>query len=470
VKDLLDKAEQAMELARRAGAEAAEVYVIDAPQDTVLFRPTGAVVGLRTAVTVPHRGLGLAARWGRSVGFASTTDLTDRGLEVTAGEARAAAIPEDPPLPLTGPGPGPVTAVPGLVDHRLLEMNLPDLVEVGRDLVEEAQAAGAGVLGVTVSARCRRVAIANTLGVARSSLDTVVEAGAYAATPGGGFAFWSKASRTLDGLRAERVGATAARIAAEADNPRPVAAGRQTVVLKPQALLSLLGNSLAPALGADRALEGLGPFHGFGGIGDLVAAPVLSITDDATRPGGTGSRDFDAEGTPAGKTLVIREGRLVSLLYNNLTAARAGKGAPAGTVVSTANASRDHSERMRTFVEPSGHFGYRPGVAPSTLVVEAPRATYPTLADAGVDDGLLVVDVMGAFVIDPAVGDFSVTTTNAWAVERGGLTYPVKRAMLSGNVYSLLKQVEALVEEPDEVAGPFSLVTPSWVVTGVEVI
>jgi len=268
------------------------------------------------------------------------------------------------------------------------------------------------------------------------------------------------------------VGKTAAAFARASENAREVVPGRQTVILRPDAVASLLANSLAPALGADRVLELTSPFTAVSPR-EPVAASVLWLTDDATRPSATGSYAFDAEGAPGQATPLIEGGRLASFLHNNRTGTAWRRRPDSGTgpaPASNGNASRDRSDRMSTFVEPSGVFGYRPGVAPSNLVVTAPGATYPNIGAAGVDKGLLVNDVMGAFVIDPAVGDFSVTTTNAWALEGGGVAYPVKRAMLTGNVYTLLKQVRALVEEPGEVVGPFTLISPSWVVAELAVV
>ncbi len=473
MQDLLERAEQALELARRAGAAAAEAYVIDAPADAVSFERAGAGSGgvrLRTAVTVPHRGLGLTAQWGGLVGFASTTDLSAAGLEDVVRACRHAALPEEPGLALTPPsGVRPSPTPSDLVDRRVVEMSLADLVEVAREVAEEVWEAGGLAVGVVSFARCRRVAVANSLGLARSSLDTLVSAGAYAASPGGGLASWSRASRSLEGLRRLSVGRRAAGMALSSEGARDVVPGRQTVVLGPGAVLSLLAGSLGPALGADRVGEGSSPFSGRDGrprLGEEVAASLLSVTDDATRPVGTGSYEFDAEGTPGGVTPLIRDGILVAVLHNNRTAAAAR---PAGEA-SSGNASRDRSDRMTTFVEPSGHFGYRSGVSPSTLVVQAPGRTYAGPGEAGVDRGLLVADVMGAFVIDPAVGDFSVTTTNAWALERGSPAYPVRRAMLTGNIYEMLKMVSALAGEPEDVAGPFSVLTPAWVVSELTVV
>ena len=464
MQDLVERAEQAVELARRAGADAAEAFVLDAPEDAVLLEPSGAgEFALRTANTVLHRGLGLAARWGRRVGFASTTDLSPPALAEVVNDCRRAALPDDPALPLVSAGEAP--EAPGLADKRVLEMNLPEIVGVAMTVGAEAREAGVGVLGVVATATCRRVAIVNSAGLVRSSLDTRISAGLYAMSRGGGFAMWSRTSRSLAGLLALAVGRKAAALARSSDDARDVVPGLQTVVLRPDALLSLLATSLGPALGADRVAEGTSPFAAGGASpGDGVASAILDVTDDATRPGSTGSYLFDAEGTAGQVTPVIRAGRLVSLLHNNYSAASLGLRR------STGNASRDRSGRMSTFVEPSGPFGYRPGILPSSLVVTSPGPTFPDLPAAGVDRGLLVQDVMGAFVIDPAVGDFSVTTTNAWALERGRPAYPVKRAMLSGNMYSLLKQVVALAEEPEDVVGPFSLVSPSWVVADLVIV
>lgn len=479
MQDLVERAEQALEMARRSGAEAAEVFVIDAPIDAALFEPAAAGSGegggaspsgpgvrLRTAVTVPQRGLGLATRWsGGRVGFASTTDLTEAGIAEAVAAGRAAALPEDPALALT-PATGETTTPDpvGLIDRRILEMNLPDLVAVGREVALEAIEAGVAVLGVLATAVCRRVAVANSAGLCRSSLDTLITAQAYASSPKAGLAGWSRASRSLEGLRLEAVGRRAAERSVSAEGARSAPPGRQTVVLMPEAVYSLLAQSLAPALGADRILAGLSPLGRPTPGGEPVASAVLTIDDDATRPGATGSYAFDAEGTPGRPSRLIAGGVLVGMLHNNLTTVRAAAGAAGG------NASRDQSDRMRTFVEPAGEFGYRPGVAPSNLVVSAPGATFGSLAEAGVDRGLLVADVMGAFVIDPAVGDFSVTCTNAWALEGGRPAYPAHRPMLTGNVYDLLGRVVALAGEPVDVRGRFSITTPMWVVEGLTVV
>jgi PmbA protein len=478
MQDLVEKVEQVLDIAKRAGADGAEVFVIDAPEDVVSFESAGAggEPAPRTAVTVLKRGLGLAARWGGLVGFASTTDLEPPALTLVVEAARGAAFPEDPPLPLTPPPARPSAAGPGLSDKRLLEMNLPDLAGVVRDVVRDVREAGAGILEANGFACCRRRAVGNSLGLIRSSLDTRIGAAVYAVSPGGGLGGYGRLSRSLSGFRSLTVGAKAAAIARASDGPRDVVAGRQTVVLRPDAVLSLLTTSLGPALGADRVLAGNSPFTA-ASLGRMVAARILSITDDATRPSASGSYDFDAEGAAGRATPLIEGGRLVSFLHNSRTAAiwTGGRTAANGVggrraATSTGNASREKTDEMSTFVEPSGVFGYRSGVMPSNLVVQGPEATYGELEAAGVDRGLLVCDVMGAFVIDAAVGDFSVTTTNAWALERGRLAYPVKRAMLSGNVYRLLKQVCALVEEPEDAAGPFSLLSPSWVVADLTVI
>ena len=251
MQDLVERAEQAVELARRAGADGAEAFVLDAPEDAVLLEPSGAgEFALRTANTVLHRGLGLAARWGRRVGFASTTDLSPPALAEVVNDCRRAAMPDDPALPLVSAGDAPEAS--GLADKRVLEMNLPEIVGVAMTVGAEAREAGVGVLGVVATATCRRVAIVNSAGLVRSSLDTRISAGLYAMSRGGGFAMWSRTSRSLAGLLALAVGRKAAALARSSDDARDVVPGPQTVVLRSDALLSLLATSLGPALGADR--------------------------------------------------------------------------------------------------------------------------------------------------------------------------------------------------------------------------
>jgi len=56
-------------------------------------------------------------------------------------------------------------------------------------------------------------------------------------------------------------------------------------------------------------------------------------------------------------------------------------------------------------------------------------------------------DVIGAHTANPLTGDFSVELANAYLCRGGTPEYPVRKAMLSGNVFEMLREIEGLSRE-----------------------
>ena len=64
-----------------------------------------------------------------------------------------------------------------------------------------------------------------------------------------------------------------------------------------------------------------------------------------------------------------------------------------------------------------------------------------------IDSGFLTTSVLGAHTANPITGDFSVECSNAFAIENGEIARPVKKAMMSGNIYDILSNCDALKSE-----------------------
>jgi PmbA protein len=79
----------------------------------------------------------------------------------------------------------------------------------------------------------------------------------------------------------------------------------------------------------------------------------------------------------------------------------------------------------------------------------------------------LVTDVLGAHTANPISGDFSVEANNAFIIENGEITGPVKKSMLSGNIFGSLKQSESIDSEIKQF-GPF--ITPKILVHDLRVV
>ena len=73
---------------------------------------------------------------------------------------------------------------------------------------------------------------------------------------------------------------------------------------------------------ADLAQSGLSVYSGK--IGRQIAAPLITVIDDATIPGKRGSFRFDDEGTGAERTVLVEKGVLKTFMYDRLTAMKDG--------------------------------------------------------------------------------------------------------------------------------------------------
>ena len=78
-----------------------------------------------------------------------------------------------------------------------------------------------------------------------------------------------------------------------------------------------------------------------------------------------------------------------------------------------------------------------------TAACHTPEAGHAHLPDRGPFKSL----PQGAHTANPITGDFSVECSNAFAIENGEIAGPVKKAMMSGNIYDILSNCDALKSE-----------------------
>lgn len=180
--------------------------------------------------------------------------------------------------------------------------------------------------------------------------------------------------------------------------------------------------------------EGKSPLSGR--LGEQVASPLVTLTDDPTLVRGLNSRAFDAEGCPSAPLTLIEAGKLAALMHNAQTAARAG-------THSTGHAARQGIQGTV-------------GVAPSNLRLEA-GATDAAALPRGLT-GLRLTGVAGGHAgANPITGDFSLQAEGFW-LEEGTVAHPLDVFTVAGNILDLLAGIEAvgaeLRETVDAVSAP----------------
>ena len=157
-------------------------------------------------------------------------------------------------------------------------------------------------------------------------------------------------------------------------------------------------------------------------LGTKIAAPGVTIVDDALIPGGLGSRPFDGEGLAAGRTVLVREGVLESYLLDTYSARKLG-------MRSTHHAARDGS-----------------GVAVSTSnLMLLPGTAKPADLIASVESGFYVTELIG-FGVNGVTGDYSRGAVGLW-IENGELAYPVEEVTVAGNLIAMFAAIDGVGDD-----------------------
>jgi TldD protein len=194
-------------------------------------------------------------------------------------------------------------------------------------------------------------------------------------------------------------------------------AGSMDVVLGPGWPGVLLHEAIGHGLEGDFNRKGTSAFAGR--MGDKVAADGVTVVDDGTLPGRRGSLSIDDEGTPTHCTTLIENGRLVGYMQDKHNARLMGM-APTG------NGRRES-------------FAHLPMPRMTNTYMLAGTRD-PAEIIASVEHGLYAVN-FGGGQVDITNGKFVFSASEAYLIEHGKVTRPVKGATLIGSGPDVLTRV-----------------------------
>jgi PmbA protein len=428
-KELREVAERATELARRAGADAAEALVRDGHELLVKVR-----IGRNELIKeAGSRALGLRVFVGERAANTYTSDFSDAALaRLVAESVGLARLAEPDPLNRL-PDPSELaTAAPelDLWDDRVLAIDAATAIEWCRAGEAAAATLGPRVTnseGATFSRTSGAMAFATSAGFVGSARGTYAS---FYVEPicddedgkkRNGY-YWT-ASRFFDGLEdREAVGRKAAERTLAKLGARKVDTCEAPVIFDPDAARGLLGTFFGVANGASFYRKSS---YLVGREGTEVASPLISIVDDPLIPRAPGSRGFDGDGLSSRKNLVVEAGVLRTVLCDVYSGRKLGRS-------STGSAGRG--------------VGGSPGPTTSNFILEAgTRSPEDILAE--VERGLYVTDMMG-FGFNPVTGDFSRGAAGFW-IENGQKAFPVSEITISCNFDELWKRIDAVGNDPD---------------------
>jgi TldD protein len=197
----------------------------------------------------------------------------------------------------------------------------------------------------------------------------------------------------------------------------PAPAGTMTVVLGPGWPGVLLHEAIGHGFEGDFNRKGTSAFAGR--MGEKVASPLCTVVDNGTLPNRRGSLSVDDEGTPSECTVLIENGVLKGYMQDKLNARLMG-------MRSTGNGRRES-------------FAHLPMPRMTNTYMLA-GASDPGEIIASVPRGLYAVN-FGGGQVDITNGKFVFSASEAYLIENGKITRPVKGATLIGSGPEVLTRV-----------------------------
>lgn len=418
-----------LDAALQAGGQWAEVFVEDRRNAGATF-DEGRVEEMSSS---RDRGAGIRVTVDGTTGFAHTSDLTPDGLSdaarIAAAGARGAAGASPAPVALDGDGHAASRV-------EILPSSIPKETKV--DLLKRADDAARGVHDAIsqVTARYsegrRRILVANTDGIFAGddqvrTLFSVncVASGDQGLQTGRETVGYTVGFELFDQHDVDELAARAAQRAITKLAARPAPSGEHTVVIKRGGGGVLFHEACGHGLEADLVRKGASVFKDR--VGELVASPLVTLVDDGTMGVEWGAIAIDDEGHPTQRNVLIEDGILTDYMWDHLRSKDAGR-APSGN-------GRRQSYQHLPMVRMTNTFVTNGDVDPDDIVSDTAQGVY--------------IAQLGGGQVNTATGDFVFGMTEAYLIENGEITEPLREGNLIGNGPEVLNNIDVVGNDFD---------------------
>ncbi len=410
--------------ALRTGGDFAEVFAEDRRTSAARL-DDGRVEDLSSG---RERGAGIRVVVGKTTGFAHTSDLSEPGLRAAAEAAAAAArqggggVRQISLRKVHARAPNDVAIPPE-------EIGKATKVALLREADDAARSAGSSIRQVSaVYGDSRRgILVANSDGVLASDDqvktrfavscvavgDTGMQTGRESVGATVGF-------ELFDRYDVSELGRRAAQQALRKLAARPAPSGSLPVVIKQGSGGVLFHEACGHGLEADHIAKDVSVFTGR--VGEQVASPLVTLVDDGTMGPEWGSLAIDDEGHPAQRNVLIQDGVLTDYMWDWM---RARKQSRAGS-----GNGRRESYQYLPMVRMTNTFVLPGSEDPDEIVRQTPHGVY--------------VAQLGGGQVNTATGDFVFGMTEAYLIEDGEITDPLRDANLIGNGPDVLRNIDVI--------------------------
>lgn len=408
----------------RTGADFAEVFASD-------WRGTG--VGLddgkiEQLSTGRNRGAGIRVIAGETTGFAHTADLSEAGLMAAARVAAEAAR--------QGGGGIKVVALTTQASRIVSPIKIDPStigkaakVDLLRRVDDAARSAGGAITQVSAgySDGRTRIVIANSDGLVAHDerVRTLLRVSAVANGDAGMQTGFDSLGHTMgfelfDKVQVEDVARAAASRALTKLKARPAPSGSLPVVIKAGSGGVLFHEACGHGLEADLVAKGASVYRGK--VGELVASPLVTLVDDGTMTHEWGAIAIDDEGHPSQYNVLIENGILTDYMWDYLRARKEGR--------PQSGNGRRQSYKDLPMVRMTNTYVLNGEENPADIIKDTANGVY--------------VAHLGGGSVNTATGDFVFGMTEAYLIENGEITEPLREGNLIGNGPQVLRDIDRL--------------------------
>jgi TldD protein len=419
-----DVLERVLGTAMRTGGEFAEVFIED-KRSTMAALDDGRIEQVTSG---RDRGAGIRVVKGDTTGFAHTADLSEAGLRAAAEAAAAAAS--------QGTGGANVVALTRQPEHRVSpvqrfadEVSKTEKVGLLQRIDDAARSSGAAIVQVSAGYgdSRKRIMVANTHGLlasdeqvrqsVRISVVANGDAGMQTGFQSTGHTFGFE---MFDSIDVEALARDAARQALVKLTARPAPSGTMPVVIKRGSGGVLFHEACGHGLEADLIAKGGSVFRGK--TGELVASPLVTLVDDGTMSGEWGAIGIDDEGHPSQYNVLIENGVLTDYMWDYLRARNEGR--------QQSGNGRRQSYMHLPMVRMTNTFVLDGNDDPDDILRRTEHGVY--------------IAQLGGGQVNTATGDFVFGMTEAYLIEDGKITEPLREGNLIGNGPEVLTKIDAV--------------------------
>jgi len=439
---ILNIADTAIKYARDLNIPTAEAFVYNSFETSI--EENKGKVDSRDGIV---QGVGIRVAVGKRIGFSSCTGFSEKSIKEALEKAHAIAkaSPENPLFESFVSESK--QSKDGILDSEILYLTPEKLADKVSGLLYQVDKNDQRIIGLAVNADkvVRGYAIGTTEGCLVSTLTTVFGGSAYAVVMKEGDR--KTASEFVISRKNEDISELGKKAVAKGFQhlgSKPFNATEELpIVLHPYTSSAFLSVPFIQSLSGAAYVEKRNPLGNK--LGKKIADERFNLIDSGQIPESQSTVAIDGEGSPVGETQIIEKGILKTFLYDRMYA-------KAANTETTANANRGGMMGGIPFES-------IPSVSPRKLIVEPVQKNLEEQI-AEIDKGIYIEETpIGLFTANVITGDFSITSNNAFLIEKGELAFPLRSVSIAGNYFKVFESFISIGN--DLIQSPWPLNAPS---------